>query len=482
MKKIGLFIGPFLFLLLLFLPQPSGLSIEAWRVLALAIFMLVWWVSEAVPIAVTSLLPMVILPLLQVCSMREAAAPYANPLIFLFMGGFMLALAMERWHLHRRIALSIVQFTGTNANRIILGFMLATGFLSMWISNTATTVMMLPIALSVVGLLFQQQSPSSNTIGANAFAISLMLGIAYAANVGGTATIIGTPPNVVFSGFIKESYEVDVSFATWISFGFPFALLLLTLTYLVLTRFLYRNGLGEFSEAQTLVQQEVQQLGTMSKGERRTLVVFVLTALAWVTRKQINHILGLDGKGGDVEITDHMIAMIATISLFVIPTNWKKNEYLLRWQDTEKLPWGILLLFGGGLSLANALKHAGWIDLIGQQFAGMEVTGFFIILGLTAVSLFLTEVMSNVALVTVFLPVVGAVAVGIQYPPVLLCIPVTLAASCAFMLPMSTPPNAIVFASGKLAVKDMVRAGLVLNLIAIIIIAALSHWILPMIF
>lgn len=477
MKKIGLFLGAGVFSLMLIMGPSFGFEQAAWRVLSIAALMLIWWVSEAVPIAVTAILPMILLPSLQVYGMETAAAPYASPIIFLFMGGFMLALAMEKWMLHRRIALTIVRFTGTNANGIILGFMLATGFLSMWISNTATTVMMLPIGVSVIDLLRSGQDENRGTA---AFAISLMIGIAYAANIGGTATIIGTPPNVVFSGFIERTYETEISFAKWIAFAFPFALVLLLLTYFVLTRLIFRNGLGRFEGAQNLIQTQLKQLGKISLPETRTLIVFAITALAWIFRKQINIQLGLDKAAGDQEITDAMIAMFATVTLFVFPVDWKKGRFLLDWADTQRLPWGILLLFGGGLSLADALESVGLIDMIGAQFSGATTTGFWILLGLTAVSLYLTEIMSNVALVTVFLPVVGAIAVGIELDPILFCIPVTLAASCAFMLPMSTPPNAIVFASGYLKISDMAKAGFWLNLIAILLIASLTHWILPL--
>jgi sodium-dependent dicarboxylate transporter 2/3/5 len=351
----------------------------------------------------------------------------------------------------------------------------------MWISNTATTVMMLPIAVSVIGLLGTNAQDPNSESGNHIFAISLLIGIAYAANIGGTATIVGTPPNVVFSGFIERTYDVSVSFARWMAFAFPFAAILLMLTYYALTRFLFRNGLGEFQGAQELVANQLSKLGAISLSEKRTMLVFVLTALAWITRQQINLVLGLSKADGDIVLTDHMIAIFATLALFVIPSGNQPNEKLLDWPDTAMLPWGILLLFGGGLSLADALEHVGIIDSIGAQFQGLDSSGFWIILGLTAVSLFLTEIMSNVALVTVFLPVVGAVAIGMGLDPLLFCIPVTLAASCAFMLPMSTPPNAIVFASGKLRISDMVRAGIWLNLLALVLIALLTQWVLPLI-
>lgn len=474
-KQIGLFLGPLAFLILLLIPVPEVFSAEAWRVIALASFMLVWWVTEAVPIPVTALLPIVGLPLLGVDDMRTAAAPYASPIVFLFMGGFMIALAMERWHLHRRIALNIVRLTGTNANGIILGFMLATAALSMWISNTATTVMMLPIALSVVELLTKDKDDQPER-GIRFFALSMMLGIAYAANIGGTATIIGTPPNVVFAGYIRQTFDYEVSFANWMLIGLPFAAVLLTITYFFVVKVLYPNRLGRFKGAATLIDEEIARLGAMSTGERRTLVIFATTALAWIFRAQLNNwIPGL-------QLTDPIIAMLATVVLFMTPVNFKEGIFVLKWKNTEKLPWGILLLFGGGLSLAGALERVGIIDLIGEQFAGLENAGLLIILGLSAVSLFLTEIMSNVALVTVLLPVVGGIAVAADIRPLMVCVPVTLAASCAFMLPMSTPPNAIVFASGHLTIPQMVRAGLILNIITIILVAIFTKTLMPVIF
>ncbi len=473
-RYIGLILGPLLFLTLLQLPHPEEMQAAAWKVIAVAILMLVWWVTEAVPLPVTALLPMVLLPLLDVKAMEAAAAPYASPIVFLFMGGFMLALAMERWNLHRRIALRIVRITGTNANGIILGFMLATAFLSMWISNTATTVMMLPIAVSVIDLLTKDNTdlPRRNI---QYFALSMMLGIAYAANIGGTATIIGTPPNVVFAGVMRKNYGIEVSFAKWLILGLPFAAILLTMTYLFLVRVLYRSGLGKFPGATELIERELKKLGRPSTGERRTLIVFATTAFCWIFRSQLNLVLPFT-------LSDYLIAVIATIVLFIVPVDLKKGTVLLRWQDTQRLPWGILLLFGGGLSLAGALKDTGLIDLIGSQFNELQGVGLLVILGLTTVSLFLTEVMSNVALVAVFVPVVAGVAVGMDISPVQMCIPVTLAASCAFMLPMSTPPNAIVFASGHVTVPQMVRAGFLLNIASILLIALLSTFVIPLLF
>ena len=474
-KKIGLFLAPLAFVILLMIPAPEPLSSEAWKVLALAAFMLIWWVTEAVPLAVAALLPMILLPMLGVQDMKTAAAPYANPIVFLFMGGFMLAVAMERWNLHRRIALNIVRLVGTNANRIVLGFMLATALLSMWISNTATTIMMLPIATSVIQLLTKDTAQYPEK-GIRNFALTLMLGIAYAANIGGTATLIGTPPNVVFAGFMSETYNLEISFATWMLMALPLAAVLLMITYFVNVRLLFPNHLGRFSGAADLIKREVDRLGTLSVGEQRTLIVFVCTALAWIFRRQLNTLLP------EPVLSDAGIALIATVALFVIPTNFDKNEYIIEWKDTAKLAWGILLLFGGGLSLAAALADVGLIELVGKQFVGLQDASLLVIIGLAAISLFLTEIMSNVALVTVFLPVVAGIADAADIAPLEVTIPVTLAASYAFMLPMSTPPNAIVFASGKLSVSSMVRAGIILNLIAILLISLVAYWVLPLLF
>jgi sodium-dependent dicarboxylate transporter 2/3/5 len=453
---------------------PKGISPEAWKVLAMAAFMLVWWISEAVPIAVTSLLPLVLLPSMGVATLEATAAPYANPVVFLFMGGFVIALAMEKWALHKRIALYIVHLTGTNANGIIGGFMMATAFISMWISNTATAIMMLPIGLSIISLVQHQIIPNKeNQKGLQHFSIAMMLAIAYGANIGGTATIIGTPPNVVFAGYMRENFDMEVTFLTWMLIGTPFAIILLAFTFLLIVKILFPNNLGNFGGAKEIINNEIKHLGPISIGEKLTLFVFISTALSWIFRLQ------LDALFPAIKLSDTTIALVAAILLFIIPVSLHKKEFLLNWKDTEKLPWGILLLFGGGLSLADSLASTGIINLIGNQFNGLDAAGWIFILGLSTVSLFLTEVMSNVALVTIFLPVVGAIAVGAGIPPVQLCIPVTIAASCAFMFPMSTPPNAIVFASGRISIGQMAKAGFLLNLITIIVIAFLVKFLFP---
>lgn len=475
MKKTGIFLGPAVFALLLLLPQPDTLSPEAWRVLAMAALMIIWWVTEAIPIPVTSLLPIICLPLLGIGNIKEAAAPYSNPVVFLFMGGFMIALAMEKWSLHRRIALNIIRLTGTNANGILLGFMLATAFLSMWISNTATAVMMLPIAVSVIDLLTREPDKYPKE-GIRNFALAMMLGIAYCASIGGMATIIGTPPNVVLKGFVRDQYGYEISFVQWMAVGLPFAAMLLAVTYFILVKVIHPNRLGNFEGGRELIRAELDELGPPSPGEKRTLYIFIATALLWTFGSLINKwIPGL-------RLSDEGIALIGATALFLVPLNFRKGDFVLEWRDTQRLPWGILLLFGGGLSLADALSKTGIIGLIGQQFAGMESAGILLILGLTAVSLYLTEVMSNVALVSIFLPVVSGVALGAGLDPILVLMPVTLAASCAFMLPMSTPPNAIVFASGHINIPQMVRVGFWLNIIAILLITVLSEPLTQLVF
>ncbi len=467
-KKAGLYLGPVIFTVLLLMPHPAALTPEAWRVLAMAALMITWWITEAVPIPVTSLLPIICLPLLGVSSIKEAATPYANPVVFLFMGGFMIALAMEKWALHRRIALHIIRFTGTNANGIVFGFMLSTAFLSMWISNTATAVMMLPIAVSVIELLTRdpQKYPEA---GIRNFALTMMLGIAYCSSIGGMATIIGTPPNVVLKGFVRDQYGYEIGFGQWMLIGLPFAVVLLLITYFMLVKVIHPNRLGRFEGGRELIREELMQLGKLSKGELGALVVFVATALLWTTSSLIKQLIP------GLQLSDEGIALIGATALFLFPLDFAKGDFVLEWRDTQRLPWGILLLFGGGLSLADALAKTGIIALIGNQFDGMEGVSMLLILGLTAVSLYLTEVMSNVALVSIFLPVVGGVALGAGIDPILVLMPVTLAASCAFMLPMSTPPNAIVFAGGHINIAQMVRAGFWLNIIAIIVIALLTE-------
>lgn len=468
MKSIGLILGPLAFLFMM-LGSSSDYSTDQWHVLAVGLFMLIWWVTEAVPIAVTSLLPIVLFPFLGVLSVKEASAPYGSDIVFLFLGGFLIALALEKWKLHKRIALNIVRLTGTKANRVILGFMIASGLLSMWISNTATTVMMLPIAMSVIQLLAESEQNINKKSRSN-FNLALLLGVAYGANAGGVGTLIGTPPNLVLAGYFRDQLGIDVSFFDWMKVGLPFSILLLFLTYLMLVLVLFPNRIGNFEGVKTMIDKEIKSLGMLSTQERRVSLLFGFTAGLWVLRGFLNDVFPR------FQLNDTGIAVASGILLFVIPSKERKSEPLLQWTDTRQLPWGILLLFGGGLCLAGAFRDVGLIDKIGQavQAMGLE-SKLLLMISLTFIALFLTEVMSNVALTTVFVPVVAAIALGLNLPPEFFAIPVTIAASCAFMLPMSTPPNAIVFASGHIKILDMAKAGFVLNIMVILMISVLGY-------
>jgi len=474
-ERIGLVMGLFFFVLLLFFPLSDALTDKANKVIALAVLMLLWWITEAIPIAATALLPMLVFPLLNVFTIKEAASPYSSPIVYLFMGGFVIALAMEKWNLHKRIALMIIKNIGTHANGVILGFMLATVLLSMWISNTATTVMMLPIAQSVMFLFLKGQKSLSK--GQQNFALALFIGIAYAANIGGVATLVGTPPNLVLTAYLESSFQQPISFASWMVFALPFSLIFLGITYVVLVKIVYPNGLGKLTGAAQLVREEYAKLGMFTTAEKRVGLVFLLTALLWIFRKKVQLLLPM------VQLTDTGVALFFALLLFLIPSGTKKQEPLLRWEDTKNISWGILILFGGGLSLAKGMKETGVIDFLGELISQRQTLDPFVIVCLLLITvLFMTEVMSNVALVTVLLPVVAGIAHGIGVPPLLLCIPITMASSCAFMLPMATPPNAIVFASGYIKVAQMVRIGFILNVLAILLLMSFYRFVIPYLF
>jgi sodium-dependent dicarboxylate transporter 2/3/5 len=475
-QRIGLVVGAIVFVLVLTIPPPSGLSVEAWRTAAVALLMAVWWMTEALPIQATALLPLVLFPSLGVLDSEEVSAPYANQMIFLFMGGFFIAVTMQKWGLHKRIALAIMARVGTSPKRLILGFMVATAFLSMWISNTATVAMMLPIGLAV-GEMFRpidQEGPYE-------FGIALMLGVAYAASIGGVSTLIGTPPNAALAGQASELLGIQIGFVQWMAVGVPFTAVMLPLTWLLLTRVLYSPG-DLSGDAAGLIEQERSALGRMSRGEKLTALVFALTALAWVLRQEKNFgsvtIPGLDSWLPFVH--DSTIAMTAAVVLFVLPVNWRKGEFVLDWRTARKIPWGILVLFGGGLSLARAMDRSGLAAWIGAGVGALEaVPTVVIIAAVVTLVVFLTELTSNIATTNMAMPIMAGAAVGLDIPPLMLMATAALAASMAFMLPVATPPNAIVFGSGYLTVPQMSRAGLVLNLIAIVAITMIGSLLIP---
>lgn len=459
----------------------AGLTDTARATTAVAVLMACWWLTEAIELSATALLPIALFPLLGISSIRDATAPYADPVIFLFLGGFLIGLAMERWGLHRRIALLTILAVGTRPKRMVAGFMLASALMSMWVSNTATVIMMMPIGISVIHLVFNRLGrefnkhdlPEAGSPGAN-FATCLMLGIAYAASIGGIGTIIGTPPNVLLKGFIERNYNEEISFFRWMLLGVPLVAVFLPIAWLYLTNIAFPIRIKEVPGGRELVHGELAALGPMKRGEWVVLIVFMLTATAWITRPYLPHLPGvgpwLTG------LTDEGIAITAGILFFLIPIEPRKRTFAMNWQTAEKLPWGILLLFGGGLSLAGAIRSTGVDAWIGRGFdllAGAPL--LLLVLAVAMLVIFLTELTSNTAVTTTMLAVLGGAAVGLGVPPEPLLIAAAIAASCAFMLPVATPPNAIVFGSGYIRLPQMVKAGFWLNIVGAVLVTALVY-------
>mgnify|MGYP000577169400 CR=1 FL=1 len=470
-KKIGLLLGPLLFLIIVNLPA-FLVSEKGDAVIAVALWMVIWWITETLHIAVTALLPLILFPLLKVMPIADVGANYGSPIIFLFFGGFVLALALEKVNLHKRIALNIVKLTGTTPNKVVLGFMLATAFMSMWISNTASTVVMLPIAISVIKLLINDED--GFTKADKNFALSIMLGIAFAANAGGIATVIGTPPNSVLIGLLENQYNIQISFLSWMSFGLPFSIIMIAAVYFVLVKWMFPCKDIVFISSVNVIDEEINNLGKISKEEKRVLTIFAITVFLWITRTIINALFP------GLKLSDTVISLIGAVSLFAIPMSFKKGNFILQWKDTDRLAWGILILFGGGLALAKGMASSGLVGLITDTIAAGNFHILFTVSLLIVLMLFMTELMSNVALVAVLAPVVAGIAIGLNTPILNVLIPVTMASSCAFMLPMATPPNAIVFASGYVKVKEMVKAGIVLNIIAVGLLILYYQFVIPL--
>ena len=469
-KRLGLIIGPLLLLIILLLTPFEGLSEQGHAVLATTIWIAVWWVTEAIPIAATALLPIVLFPLTGGMNLASTTASFGHKYVFLYLGGFLIAIGIEKWNLHRRIALTIIAFIGSDTRKIILGFMIATAFLSMWISNTATSVMMLPIGLAIIKQL--KDNPDTDEDENLIFGKALMLGIAYSASIGGIATLIGTPPNLVLAGIIESTYGYEITFLEWFQFGLPVALLLLIFCWYYLTRIAYKFKQVDFPGGLKEIQRLKSNLGIISKEERRVGFVFILASLCWISRSFILQPLfpGID---------DTIIAILFGITLFIIPSKNNK-EPLLNWKDTLNLPWGIILLFGGGMALAKAFDESGlalWLGNLMTEFGGFP---FFILLLLlvTAVN-FLTEITSNLATTAMLLPVLAPLALEVGVHPFGLMVGAAVAASCAYMLPVATPPNAVVFGSGYLRIPDMVSKGIVLNLFSIFVISIMVYFLLP---
>ncbi len=458
---IGLILGPLLLLACILTDPPGGLSEKAWLTVGLAALMAVWWSTEAIPIPATSLLPILLIPLLDIDTLAKATAPYANPTIFLFLGGFLLGLAMQRWNLHKRIALATLLAVGNQPSRQIAGFMIATAFISMWVSNTATSIMMLPIGLSVIGLLI---AGSEEKEGAR-FAVALLLGIAYSASVGGIATLIGTPPNALLAAFMRENYDVQIGFGQWMLLGLPLSIGMLVFIWWSLTRGGFRLAGGD---SRGLLEKEMAALGPMSRAEKMVAVVFVLAAAAWIFQPLLADYI--DG------VNDTSIAMAAAIALFLIPVDLHKRVFLMDWEQANKAPWGVLLLFGGGLSLAGVIGASGLAEWIASSLGAFDALPLLAMIALVVtVIIFLTEITSNTATAAAFLPLLGALAVAQGLPPEMLAIPAAIAASCAFMMPVATPPNAIVFGTGQMHIQSMIKAGFAINLFGVMLVTLLCY-------
>jgi sodium-dependent dicarboxylate transporter 2/3/5 len=472
--------------------ESADISPQARSVAALATLMAVWWMTEAVPLSVTSLLPIVLLPILTDLTVAEATAPYANPLVFLFLGGFLIAIAMEKWNLHRRIALLTLRRVGTEPRRIVLGMMLATGFLSMWVSNTATTLMMLPIGLSVLALVVQRSAsgrrenvqlrPGHVAVVADEnirrFGTCLMLAIAWSASMGGLGTLLGSPPNAIIAGYAAEELGQEIGFLDWMLLGVPIAFTFILIGWLLMTRLLYRFDLDDIPGGAEMIGEEIHRLGPFSQGETMVTLVFASAAFLWVVPGVLSGIPGLgDNLGWFGAMNDTSIAIAAGVAMFFLPGRGRR-EMVLEWKDAQDgLPWGVLLLFGGGLSLAGAVAASGFDGWIGAQVGGLGTLPVVLLVGaVVATVLFLTEVTSNTATAATFIPILGGVAMGIGADPMALLIPAAFAATCAFMLPVGTPPNAIVFSTGAVTIAQMARGGLVLNLVGVLLITLFCYF------
>ncbi|MDD7886292.1 DASS family sodium-coupled anion symporter [Flavivirga sp. 57AJ16] len=469
-KSLFLISGPLLFILLQCFDPPVGMPDAAYNLLTITLWMALWWVTESVPIAVTALLPIILFPMTGAVDLQTTTASYGHKYIFLYMGGFILAIAIEKWNLHKRIALNIIKIIGTNVSKIILGFMVATAFLSMWISNTATAVMMLPIGMSIVAQL--QDNPNTIEDENLIFGKALMLSIAYSASIGGMATLIGTPPNLVFAGYVEEIYGIDITFLQWLKFGLPIAIPLLIIAWLFLTKVAFKFKQNEFPGGKQEISRLLLVLGPMKKEEKIVSVIFVLTAFCWITRSFILQRFF-------PFIDDTIIAMAAGVLLFVVPASDFKKR-IITWEDAVKLPWGIILLFGGGMALAAGFEITGLASWLGSQMTMLQgLSLILLILVIIALVNFFTEFTSNLATTAMLLPILAPIAISLNINPYILMVSCTIAASCAFMMPVATPPNAVVFGSGYLRIPDMIKSGVWMNIISILFLTIMVYYFLP---
>ena len=477
LKQAGLWMGPIVALaMFISAAWQDTMPHNAWIVAGVGLWMALWWSTEAIPVAATAFIPLVSFPLLQVMPVKAVAQSYAHPTIFLFLGAFLLALSVEKWALHRRIALNVLVRTGTDGRKLILGFMVAGALLSMWMTNTSTAMMLLPIATSVAAMVVEKSSDVSDD-GKRAFQVALLLALAYATTIGGMSTIIGTPPNVLLAGFMEETYGIQIAFFDWMLIGLPLALVLLPLGWVVLTRVAFRVDVPASPEVADVIHSMREEMGAMTSPQRRVGLLFLTVVALWMARKWLNEVPGLEG------LSDAGIVMAAALLLFVIPSGNGSPARLMQWDDVARLPWGVLILFGGGLALAAQVSGSGLAVWLGESLLPVAGLGTLVLVAAAAgLVVFLTELTSNLATAATFLPVVAAIAAQSGIEPLVLCVPVTLAASCAFMLPVATPPNAIVFSSGALTIPQMIRAGILMNIIAMMTLTLLAVILVPTVF
>ena len=485
-NKAGLFLGIPFIMLFCFLPTPEGMSGEAHLTAGVALLMAIFWITEAIPIPATALIPLFIFPLLKIQEASVVASSYGDKNIFLFMGGFFIAQGMQKCNLHRRIALQIIKFVGTEKRKIILGFMVSTAVLSMWISNTATALMMLPIATAVIISLGEIDKNDNSAEKKSTFGTALMLGIAYSASIGGIGTLIGTPPNIIFAALSKTLFPESptIGFAYWMAIGVPVVIIMIPVMWYYLVTFSFKLKKEKIMKGDSVIEERLRELGPIKLSEKLVLTVFMFTSLGWIFRQTIqigslkipgwSNLLGIEEY-----VHDSTVAIFAALLLFLIPVNLKERDFLLDWEHAKRIPWGILILFGGGIALASGFKESGLSEWIGESlqfFSGLNV--FMIIIIISIVASLVTELTSNTATSTIFIPVMASLAIFLNIHPYILMIPATISVSLAFMLPVATPPNAIVFSSGYVKITDMIRAGVWLDFIGCILITLLLYFII----
>jgi sodium-dependent dicarboxylate transporter 2/3/5 len=474
-QDIGIYLGPAITILMLIIGPQGALSEPAWRTAALGLWMAVWWATEARPVGVTAFIPLIFFAPLGITTLHKAAAPYANPILYLYLGGFLIALAMQRWDLHKRIALTLLTVSGTNGRSLVGGFMVTAALLSMWMTNTSTTMMLLPIVISVIAVIAETVTEIDERERKN-FEICLLLGTAFGATIGGVATLVGTPPNAFLAAFLADNYDIEISFARWMLVGLPVTIIMLPVCWLVLTRLVYPISFETSTETGDLLKNMKRDLGPANSAEWRIGIVFSCVVIGWMTRPWLTKYLPIEG------LSDPGIVMIAAFVLFLIPSGGKNTLRLLNWRQTKELPWEILILFGGGLSLAASVSETGLAHWLGTSLVPLGAFGIAaIVVGAVVLVIFLTELTSNLATTATLLPVLAALALELGVSPITLTVPVALAASCAFMLPVATPPNAIVYGSGRLTIPQMVKAGLVMNLVGIVLLSMVALFLAPVV-